>query len=169
MRHRHGFPGKVVGLVLARTNFTRIPNRHVWLLGNVIDNPRRQRDQLFSIAAPFSGPEQEGSGLGHVRADDDLHIAGNLIAGRGLPTGVDECAAADCGALAERNALSASSGLFRRPTRGDLRLRAGRRAPDPVLPSSTGQTAAVSSRRRPPSQSDINTSASLCSDACEPR
>ena len=73
------------------TNYVRIPDRHLWVLGNVIDNPRRQGDQLFSIPAPFAGAEQDGSGLGEVRADDDLHIAGNLIAGRGLPTGTEEC------------------------------------------------------------------------------
>jgi hypothetical protein len=117
------------------TNYVRIPNRHVWVVGNVIDQPRSQGDQLFSIAGPFSGPEQDGSGLGDVRADDDLHIAGNLIAGRGLPTGADECTAPDCGALAERNSLSAPPGVFRSPERGDLRLSAGYRAPDPVLPT----------------------------------
>ena len=94
------------------TNYVRIPNRHVWVLGNVIDNPRAQGDQLFNIADPFSGPAQDGSGLGEVRADDDLHIAGNLIAGRGLPTGADGCAAEDCGALAQRNDLSARPGLY---------------------------------------------------------
>jgi Right handed beta helix region len=117
------------------TNYVRIPDRRVWVLGNVIDNPRRQGDQLFSIAAPFAGAEQDGSGLGDVRVDDELHVAGNLIAGRGLPTGADECAAPDCSALADRNDLSAGSGLFRAPGRGDLRLRPGLRAPDPVLPA----------------------------------
>jgi hypothetical protein len=107
----------------------------VWVLGNVIDNPRRQGDQLFSIAAPFSGPEQDGSGLGDVRADDDLHIAGNLIAGRGLPPGVDDCTAEDCAAIADRNTLDAAPGLFRAPARGDLRLSAGVAAPAPSLPS----------------------------------
>ena len=83
------------------TNYVRIPNRHVWLLGNVIDNPRAQGDQLFSIAAPFDGPEQDGSGLAGVRADDDLTIAGNLIAGRDLPVGAEDCAV--CLGLAASN------------------------------------------------------------------
>jgi hypothetical protein len=116
------------------TNYVRIPNRSVWVLGNVVDQPRRQGDQLFSIAAPFSGPEQDGSGLGDVRADDDLHIAGNLIAGRGLPTGVDDCAAPDCGELGQRNSLDAAPGLFRAPAQGDLTLSSGVSAPDPALP-----------------------------------
>jgi hypothetical protein len=114
------------------TNYVRIPDRHVWVLGNVIDNPRRQGDQLFNVAAPFSGPEQDGSGLGDVRSDEDLHIAGNLIAGRGLPTGTEECGG--CGDVAGSNMLDASPGLFRAPARGDLRLRPGRAAPAPVLP-----------------------------------
>ncbi len=117
------------------TNYVRVPNRHVWVLGNVIDNPRAQGDQLFSIAGPFSGPEQDGSGLGEVRADDDLHIAGNLIAGRGLPTGTEDCGADDCSALAQRNELGARPGLFVAPGRGDLRLSGGRSAPVPVLPA----------------------------------
>ena len=117
------------------TNYVRIPNRHVWVLGNVIDNPRRQGDQLFSIPGPFSGPEQDGSGLGDVRADDDLHIASNLIAGRGLEPGTDDCTADDCAAIAERNTLDAAPGLYRAPTRGDFRLVPGVAAPDPALPT----------------------------------
>jgi Right handed beta helix region len=117
------------------TNYVRVPNRHVWILGNVIDNPGRQGDQLFSIAGPFSGAAQDGSGLGAVRADDDLHITGNLIAGRGLPNGVDDCVATDCRELARRNTLSAPPGIFQAPERGDLRLRSGYREPKPTLPT----------------------------------
>lgn len=116
------------------SNFVRIPNRHVWVIGNVVDNPRRQGDQIFSIAAPFTGDSQTGSGLDAVRADDDLHIAGNVIAGRRLPAGVDGCAAEDCGAIEQRNELSAATGLFRSPERGDLRLAGRRKAPMPALP-----------------------------------
>jgi hypothetical protein len=107
----------------------------VWVIGNVIDNPRAQGDQLFSIAGPYSGDAQDGSGLGDVRADDDLHIAGNLIAGRGLPTGVDDCTAADCGAIGERNTLDAAPGIFQAPERGDLRIAAGYEQPNPELPA----------------------------------
>jgi parallel beta helix pectate lyase-like protein len=117
------------------SNYVRIPNRHVWILGNVIDNPRSQGDQLFSIAGPFSDEAQDGSGLGAVRADDDLHIAENLIAGRDLDAGVDECVASDCSELATRNELSARPGIFEAPARGDLRLRAGYREPAPTLPT----------------------------------
>jgi hypothetical protein len=122
------------------TNYVRIPNRDVWVLGNVIDQPRRQGDQLFSIPAPFSGPAQDGSGLGEVRADDGLHIAGNIIAGRGLPSGVDGCASPDCAQIDRLNALDARPGLFRAPARGDLRLAPGVNAPRPVLPDLRGIT-----------------------------
>ena len=115
------------------TNYVRIPNRHVWLLGNVIDNPGAQGDQLFSIAGPFEGPEQDGSGLGGVRADDDLTIAGNLIAGRDLPTGSEDCAV--CPGLAASNTLSAGPGLYVAPENGDLRLRPGIAEPAPALPA----------------------------------
>jgi hypothetical protein len=72
------------------TNYVRIPNRHVWFLGNVADNPGPQGDQVFSIAEPYEGDSQDGSGLGAVRSDDDLHIAGNVFAARGLPPGTDQ-------------------------------------------------------------------------------
>jgi hypothetical protein len=117
------------------TNEVQIPNRHVWVIGNVIDNPRAQGDQLFSIAGPYSGDAQDGSGLGDVRADDDLHIAGNLIAGRGLTPGVDDCAADDCAAIGERNTLDAAPGIFQAPERGDLRIAAGYEQPNPELPA----------------------------------
>jgi hypothetical protein len=115
------------------TNYVRIPNRHVWLVGNVIDNPAAQGDQLFSIAAPFDGVEQDGSGLAGVRADDDLTIAGNLIAGRDLPVGGEDCAV--CPGLAGANALSAGPGLYVAPETGDLRLRPGIAEPAPALPA----------------------------------
>ena len=113
------------------SNYVRIPNRHVWILGNVIDNPQSQGDQLFSIAAPFDGGEQIGSGLAGVRADDDLTIAGNLIAGRGLPIGAEDCEL--CPSLMATNTLSSEPGLF--VSGNDLRLRAGITEPAPVLPA----------------------------------
>ena len=58
-----------------------------------------------------------------MRADDDLTIAGNLIAGRELPIGADDCAL--CPDLAASNALSADPGLYVAPESGDLRLRPG--------------------------------------------
>jgi hypothetical protein len=117
------------------TNEVHIPNRHVFILGNVIDNPRTQGDQIFSIAGAFAGAAQKGSGLGAVRADEDLHISGNLIAGRGRPTGTDECIAADCRRISAANTLDAAPGLYTNPRTGDLSLARGHAAPDPSLPA----------------------------------
>ena len=49
-----------------------------------------------------------------------------MIAGRGLPPGVD--------GIDGGNDLAAAPGLFRDPARGDLRLTAGRSAPEVQLP-----------------------------------
>ncbi len=68
-----------------------------------------------------------------MRADDDLTIAGNLIAGRGLPTGAEDCAV--CPGLAASNTLSAGPGLYVAPENGDLRLRPGIAEPAPALPA----------------------------------
>ena len=67
-----------------------------------------------------------------MRADDDLTIAGNLIAGRELPIGADDCAV--CPDLAASNTLSAEPGVYIAPDSGDLRLRPGISEPAPVLP-----------------------------------
>ena len=123
------------------SNYVRIPNRRVWLLGNVVDNPQAHGDQLFSIAAPFDGPEQDGSGLTGVRSDDALTIAGNLIAGRDLPVGTEDCAV--CPSLAAGNTLSAGTGIYVAPERGDLRLRPGLAEPSPALPALSWHDAGV--------------------------
>ena len=57
-----------------------------------------------------------------------------MIAGRGLPPGTDDCAAADCTSIADANDLAAAPGLYRAPASGDLRLAGGRAAPSPQLP-----------------------------------
>lgn len=110
------------------TNAVWIPNRHVAILGNVIANPRRRGDQLFSVADPYSGASQQGSGLGAVRADDDLEIAGNVIAGRGLPTGLPRAFPG--------NQTGGAATLFRSPRIGK-RLRLAIAAPDWALPDFT--------------------------------
>ena len=68
-----------------------------------------------------------------MRADDDLNIAGNLIAGRELPIGAEDCTL--CPSLAASNTLSAGSGLYVAPERDDLRLRPGVAEPNPALPA----------------------------------
>jgi hypothetical protein len=112
------------------TNAVRIPNRHVFVLGNVIDNPAPHGDEIFNIPGPFSGSAQQGSGLGTVHADDDLEIADNLIAGRGVPAGTAP-------GVAEHNEFDAPPGLFTDPAAGDFSLTGGRSAPAPALPQLT--------------------------------
>ncbi|MDQ6817304.1 MAG: right-handed parallel beta-helix repeat-containing protein [Actinomycetota bacterium] len=108
------------------SNEVRIPNLDVTVAGNVIANPRVQGDELLDIAAPFSGPDQVGSGLGAVRADRALRIFDNLFAvGRGLPNGTAKCRAADCGRLRRLNTVTAPSHPFINPAAGDLALRRG--------------------------------------------
>lgn len=64
------------------TNYVRIPNRHVYVVNNLILNPTDASSQWqhIEVAGPFSGAAQRGS---HVpvptRFDDDLRIVGNLI------------------------------------------------------------------------------------------
>jgi hypothetical protein len=96
------------------SNYVRIPNKDVIITENQVDNPRAQGEQVFSIAGPYSGESQDGSGLGDVRADDGLLIRGNTIAGRGLPPGTDDCTAPDCAAIAELNVLNAEPGFLSR-------------------------------------------------------
>ena len=115
------------------TNEVHVPNRHLYFLGNAIDQPRRQGDQLLSVADPFDeAGSQSGSGLGRVRADDDLTLAGNVLAGRGLPTGTEECGG--CGDVAASNQVDAAPGLFRDPEHGDLRFAPGREVAPASLP-----------------------------------
>jgi hypothetical protein len=61
--------------------FVAIPNRHVYVYDNLIYNPAPYQSQYqhFFIPGPYDGPGQAGSGLGLVRADDDLRIFNNVI------------------------------------------------------------------------------------------
>ncbi len=63
-------------------NYVRIPNRHVFIINNIFNNPNGYRSeyQHINVFAPYSGEFQDGSGVPvPVLADDDLRIAGNLI------------------------------------------------------------------------------------------
>lgn len=93
------------------TNAVRIPNRHVAILGNVIANPDRRGDQLFYVADPYSGSSQDDSGLGDVRADDDLRVSENKISGDGMPTGLP--------ASYPANDFRAPRSLFKNPRAGE--------------------------------------------------
>ncbi len=116
------------------TNFVRIPNRHVLVARNVIVNrtDRQVGDQHLSVAAPFTGAAQDGSGVAvPARFDDDLRFLGNVIwSGPATqPLGVGEgtgCAdaASSCGAEAIRAANLVNTREVRlvAPGDGDLRL-----------------------------------------------
>jgi hypothetical protein len=64
------------------SNYVRIPNKHVYVLNNLIYNPSGAQSeyQHFAIPSAFSGVEQAGSNVpSPARADDDLRIQGNVI------------------------------------------------------------------------------------------
>lgn len=104
-------------------NAVRIPDRNVTIAGNVFGGPAGREGQLLSIARPFSGAAQDDSGLGTVRADDGLRIAGNRFAvGTAMADGTDDCVAPDCRRLRAVNTVSAAQNPFT-STSGALRLR----------------------------------------------
>jgi Right handed beta helix region len=106
------------------TNAVRIPNRNVTIAGNVIGGPARTDGQLLSIAGPFSGSAQRGSGLGAVRADTGLRVFGNrFVVGRNLADGTDDCRASDCRRLRTVNTVQAAGDPFRTPHGTALRTR----------------------------------------------
>ncbi|HEY6398696.1 MAG TPA: hypothetical protein VIX82_14710, partial [Solirubrobacteraceae bacterium] len=108
------------------TNAVRIPNLDITLAGNVIANPRVPGDELIDVAAPFSGPDQDGSGLGAIRTDNGLRIYDNMFAlGRGLPTGTGNCQVSDCRRLRRLNTVTGVSDPFAHAAVGDLALRRG--------------------------------------------
>ncbi len=59
----------------------RIPNKNVYIIGNIVDNPAPYHSgyQQFSIFEPYEGVSQEASNLGRVVADENLHISDNII------------------------------------------------------------------------------------------
>ncbi|MCS6835608.1 MAG: right-handed parallel beta-helix repeat-containing protein [Anaerolineae bacterium] len=63
------------------TNFVRIPNKHVYLLNNLIYNPAPYRStyQHLFVLPPYLGDAQTGASPKSAVVDDDLHIAGNWI------------------------------------------------------------------------------------------
>ncbi len=104
-------------------NAVRIPDRNVTIAGNVFGGPAGRNGQLLSIARPFSGAAQDGSGLGTVRADDGLQVHDNRFAvGTGFEDGTDGCAAPDCRRLRAVNTVTAAQNPFT-ATSGALRLR----------------------------------------------
>ncbi|MFM9134875.1 MAG: right-handed parallel beta-helix repeat-containing protein [bacterium] len=64
------------------SNYVRIPNRHVYVVNNLVLNPTgaSSRWQHLEVAAPYTGRWQRGSNVPTpTRFDDDLRIEGNVI------------------------------------------------------------------------------------------
>jgi len=120
-------------------NFTRIPNRHVYIVNNIIYNPQPVQSQWqhLQVFAPYGGEFQVGSNVPlPARADDDLIIAGNIIwnGPANHPVGIEEgagCAAenASCNLdqLRRDNAINTIEPVLADPKSGDFSLRSGDR------------------------------------------
>lgn len=116
------------------TNYVRIPNRHVYVVRNLIVNRagRATGDQVLTVARPFSGDAQDGSGVPvPTRFDTDLRLAGNVIVtgSAGLPLGIGDetgCvgAGSSCSAAKIRadNAIDTRDARLRDAAGGDFRL-----------------------------------------------
>jgi len=78
-------------LVPDGTNFARIPNRHVYILNNVIFNPPGYRSAYQHLTVFPAYADSNGNLPGPIQADDDLVIAGNLIwnGEAGMPLGIE--------------------------------------------------------------------------------
>lgn len=112
-------------------NYIRIPNRHVFILNNIVDNQgTASAYQHFAVPGPFtrggSGPGTPDSAV----ADEDLRIAGNVIwnggPGHALGLGGESgCPGthATCGetAVRARNWINAVAPAFVDAGNGDLR------------------------------------------------
>ncbi|HEU4388390.1 MAG TPA: right-handed parallel beta-helix repeat-containing protein [Blastocatellia bacterium] len=64
------------------TNFTRVPNRNVFIYNNIIYNPRGYQSQWqqFAISGSYSGPAQVDSNApSPALSDENLQIRGNII------------------------------------------------------------------------------------------
>ncbi len=114
------------------SNYVRIPNRHVYVVNNLILNPRgaSSRWQHLEVAAPYTGTWQRGSNVPTpTRFDDDLRIQGNVIwdGPADHPSGMGAgCADANptCNEALYRSANSVNSvrPVLRDPDNGDYRL-----------------------------------------------
>ena len=63
-------------------NFTRIPNKNIFVYNNIFYNPANyaKGDQFLQIFAPYSGEFQNGSNVPTpTKADENLQIAGNIF------------------------------------------------------------------------------------------
>ncbi len=113
-------------------NFVRIPNRHVFLMNNVVFNPDGAGSQWqhFQVAGEYAGGPSGPGAANSNRGDNDLRIAGNVIwngpAGHPLGVGDDSgCQAshATCGEpfMTANNAVNTQRPGFAGLSVGDVR------------------------------------------------
>ncbi|MCU1391681.1 MAG: hypothetical protein JWM34_109 [Ilumatobacteraceae bacterium] len=107
-----------------------IPNKHVWFVDNLIVNPKDHPSmwQQFQIDGPTTPPASSGVPSPAI-ADDDLHIAGNVVwngasdlpsgAGDGCPDSNATCNEAQ---LRKDNAINTVEPQLVDPAHGDYRL-----------------------------------------------
>ena len=117
-----------------------IPNRHVWFVNNVIVNPKDHPSmwQQFQIDGPTDPPSSSGV-PSPASADDDLHIAGNVVwngpadfpsgAGDGCPDSNATCNEAQ---LRAENSINSVEPVLVDPGHGDYRLTAASAAALPT-------------------------------------
>lgn len=107
-------------------NFVRIPNRHVFLMNNVVFNPEGAGSQWqhFQIGGEYAGGPSGPGAPSSTRGDDDLRIAGNVIwngpVGHPLGTGDQSGCPADHATCGEPYILANNALNTQQPTFADL-------------------------------------------------
>jgi len=113
-------------------NYVRIPNRHVFLMNNVVFNPEGAGSQWqhFQIGGEYAGGPSGPGAPSSNRGDDDLRMAGNVIwnGPAGHPLGIGDqsgCQAehATCGEpfILANNALNTQQPTFADLAAGNVR------------------------------------------------
>jgi endonuclease YncB( thermonuclease family) len=118
-------------------NFVRIPNRHVLFSNNLIFDPGTEpgADELVHLDDPYAGAAQDGSGLGAVVADDDVHFTGNVLwytNGSGTVSGLS--GAADTAFLND-NTVNVGPPALADPEHGDFHPAPGSLPAGAVIPA----------------------------------
>ncbi len=103
-----------------------IPGRHVWVLDNLVVNPSDEPSPYAQLAVAGELRAPSGSGVpAGARADEDLHIAGNVFSnGVDLPfVDGDGCRTDSCRIEGLAAANLARTVALRDPAKGDVALR----------------------------------------------
>jgi len=129
------------------SNYVRIPNKHVYVVNNLIYNPdgAASRYQQFAIPGAYGGVHQTGSNVpSPARADDDLRILGNVIwnGASTHPLGVGDdsgCLAGNptctAGQLVAANAINTIRPVFVNEAGADYRVVPGVLPPPASVPA----------------------------------